>query len=39
MRGFETLIDAFTPRIQPWLDLAARPEAPGAPGAGTPPAA
>ena len=22
MRGFEALIDAFTPRIQPWLDLA-----------------
>jgi AcrR family transcriptional regulator len=23
MRGFEALIDAFTPRIEPWLDLAA----------------
>ncbi|WP_445442369.1 TetR/AcrR family transcriptional regulator [Clavibacter sp. km1a] len=27
MRGFEALIDAFTPRIEPWNDLAAAAEA------------
>jgi hypothetical protein len=31
MRGFEALIDAFTPRIEPWLDLG---EEAGPPGTG-----
>nr|WP_228512577.1 TetR/AcrR family transcriptional regulator [Clavibacter sp. VKM Ac-2872] len=31
MRGFEALIDAFIPRIQPWLDQAEEARPPGAP--------
>ncbi|MFT7712290.1 TetR/AcrR family transcriptional regulator [Clavibacter tessellarius] len=31
MRGFEALVDAFVPRIRPWLDLPDRPRAPGSP--------
>jgi AcrR family transcriptional regulator len=31
LRGFEALVDAFVPRIRPWLDLPDRPRAPGSP--------
>jgi AcrR family transcriptional regulator len=31
MRGFEALVDAFVPRIRPWLDLPDRPRAPDSP--------
>lgn len=31
MRGFEALVDAFVPRIRPWLDLPDRPRPPGSP--------